>query len=203
MPPFYRIARVVVNAVARVVLGFTVYGEERVPAEGPLVIAANHRRFVDPIIVSMAVPRWVKWMAKKELFSFGPFARVLYFVGAFPVDRQKGGRAALRRSMELLREGEALGIFPEGTRQRESLPRAQAKSGVAMLAVRTGAPVVPVYVGSIPGPLARLRGERLEIYIGDPIRIEEGVRGGEAYRKIAAGVLQRIYDLRPEKEGGV
>jgi 1-acyl-sn-glycerol-3-phosphate acyltransferase len=197
MPPGYRLFRDSVNFLGRLLLGFTVHGEKHVPARGPLIVAANHRRLVDPIIVSMAVPRWVKWMAKKELYRFKPFGRLLYFVGAFPVDRQKGGRAALRRSLELLEQGETLGIFPEGTRQKGEIQLSEAKSGVAMLAVRAGAPVVPVYVDDIPGPLARLRGERLHVYIGPPMAVDTAARGGAAYREIAEETLRRIYALKP------
>jgi 1-acyl-sn-glycerol-3-phosphate acyltransferase len=199
MTPRYRLFRWTLRALGAIFLGFEVHGEERSPDKGPLIVAANHRRFLDPVFVSMAVPRRVRWMAKKELFA-PPLHVLFYFIGAFPVDRQGGGRAALRTAQAFLAEGRTLGIFPEGTRRKEG-DSPQAKSGAALLAARSGAPVLPVYAGGIPGPLARLRGEKFHVYIGDPITIDNTARGREGYRRVADGILDTIYAL-PEKRGG-
>lgn len=194
----YRLFRRAVNALGRLLWGFELYGEDNVPRTGPLIIAANHQHFFDPVPVCMGVPRRVQWMAKKELFVF-PFRRFFALLGAFPVDRQGGGRAALRTALGLLKEGWALGIFPEGTRRREG-SSAAAKSGAAMLAVRSGAPVLPVYIERVPGPLARLRGKRLRVYVGKPIAIDSTLRGRVAYREAAEEILRIIYSL-PEETG--
>ena len=187
-------------------LGFTVEGEERVPERGPVVIAANHWRFFDPVFVCMAVPRRVQWMAKKELF-IPPLRRFFRFLGAFPVDRQGGGRSAIRAAISFLGAGWALGMFPEGTRRkiRGSSVEADAegaKSGVVMLAVRGGAPIVPVFVGPAPGLLGRLRGERMVARIGEPIVLEKALRGREEYAGAAERVLREIYALGKEGSGG-
>jgi 1-acyl-sn-glycerol-3-phosphate acyltransferase len=196
-------------AAGRLLLGFTVEGEERVPERGPVVIAANHWRFFDPVFVCMAVPRRVQWMAKKELF-IPPLRRFFRFLGAFPVDRQGGGRSAIRAAMSFLSEGWALGMFPEGTRRRlRGISEAAeadaegAKSGVVMLAVRGGAPIVPVFVGPAPGLLGRLRGERMVARIGEPIVLEKALRGREAYAGAAERVLREIYALGKERSGGM
>src|SRR5918997_2335382 len=151
MSPRYRLFRGTLRTLGVFFLAFEVHGEEKVPEKGPLLVAANHRRFFDPVFVSMAVPRRVRWMAKKELFTF-PFGRFFYFLGTFPVDRQGGGRAALRTALNLLAEGWTLGIFPEGTRRKESVSL-EAKSGAALLAARSGAPVLPVFADKIPSPV--------------------------------------------------
>lgn len=190
----YRIFRAAVLAVGRVLWGFTVYGRERVPREGPLVVAANHARYLDPVYVCMAVPRRLQWMAKKELFVF-PFRGVLRLLGSFPVDREGGGRSGLRAALGLLSGGRALGIFPEGTHRQDKKERDGVKSGAVMLAVRSGAEVLPVYVGEVPGPLDRLRGKKLRVYIGAPVRLESGLRGGRAYRAAADRLLGTIYAL--------
>src|SRR5215217_5541468 len=135
MSPRYRLFRWLMRLLGVIFLGFEVHGTHRVPDEGPLIVAANHRRFFDPVFVSMAVPRRVRWMAKKELFSF-PLRWLFYFVGAFPVDREGGGRAALRTAMNFLAEGRTLGIFPEGTRRKGGVSP-EAKSGAALLAARS------------------------------------------------------------------
>jgi len=196
----YRLFRWSMVAIGRLLFGFTVHGAEKVPKEGALIVAANHRRYADPVLVSMAVPRRIQWMAKKELFGF-PFERFFFFIGAFPVDRESG-RAALRTALNLLKAGWALGIFPEGQRRRKGYDSEHApKSGVAMLAARGGAPVIPVYVSRIPGPLERLRGGNLLVYIGDPITFENTERkgGGRAYEEFAGELLRMIYGLGGEE----
>lgn len=192
----YRLFRRVMMALGRVFLGFTVQGEENTPERGALIVASNHSRVLDPVFVCMAVPRRLQWMAKKELFLPG-LRRFFSFIGAFPVDRQGGGRAALRAALEFLKEGWALGIFPEGTRRKEGVSP-EAKSGAVMLAVRGGVRVLPVYVDRIPGPLARLRGERFRVFIGGPVTMSGDLRGRQEYRAAADDLLRVIYAL-PEQ----
>lgn len=195
----YKLFRRTMILLGRLFLGFETHGAQHVPKEGPLVVAANHHRFFDPVFVCMAVPRRLQWMAKKELFA-PPLHRFFYFIGSFPVDREGGGRAAIREALKFLAAGWALGIFPEGTRQKEHAS-GEAKSGAVMLAIRGDAPVLPVFVGKIPGPVARLRGERFSTYIGKPINIDNTIRGGRAYREAADEILRAIYAL-PEVRGG-
>jgi 1-acyl-sn-glycerol-3-phosphate acyltransferase len=179
--------------LCRLLFGYTLHGGERVPAEGPLIIASNHGQYADPVLVCVAVPRRVQWMAKKQLFRF-PFRTFFRIIGSFPVDREGGGRAAIRTALGLLAEGWALGIFPEGTHRGDEGSK-QAKSGVVVLASRGNAPVLPVYVGRLPGPLARLRGGRLHIYVGEPIELDPALRGGAAYRAEAEEIMRSIYAL--------
>lgn len=138
-------------------------------------------------------------MGKKELFIF-PFAKLFYLIGCFPVDRKGGGRAALRAALRYLELGAALGIFPEGTRRKtheKSEDRDAPKSGAVMLASRSGAPVLPVHVGSVPNPLQRLRGGRLEIHIGEPHAVagSGGSRSHGSYGELAEGLIDEIYAL--------
>ncbi len=195
----YTLFRRVMRALGRLLLGFEVVGEEKVPKEGPLVVASNHSRYADPILVCMAVPRRLQWMAKKELFV-PPLRRFFYLLGAFPVDREKGGRAALRTALALLEGGWALGIFPEGTHRTSAGADRAAKSGVAMLAARADAPILPVYVGKVPTPLGRLRGERLRVRVGEPISTNNNRKSGRSpYKEESARVLREIYALGEAK----
>jgi len=189
----YDLFRKFMIGLCRVLFGLTIQGTEKVPKTGPIVVAANHIQYPDPVLVCMAVPRRMQWMAKKQLFE-PPFKRFFEFIGSFPVDREGGGRAGVRVALRYLTEGWVLGIFPEGTHKDDGTAR-EAKSGAVLLAIRGKAPVVPVFVGRIPGPLARLRGERLRLIVGDPIRLDENLRGGEAYRAAADDVLRTIYAL--------
>jgi 1-acyl-sn-glycerol-3-phosphate acyltransferase len=193
----YRLFRAVMLLLGRIFLGFTVHGEEEVPRKGPLVVAANHTQYLDPVYVCMAIPRRLQWMAKKELFA-PPFRAFFYFIGSFPVDRE-GGRAGLRSAFNFLGRGWALGIFPEGTHRTGEGAR-EAKSGTALLAVRGGASVLPVFVGEAPSLRGRLRGEGLRVYVGTPITVDATLRGREEYRAAAEAILRVIYALPEDRE---
>ncbi len=199
MSPSYRLFRRCVIVFGRIILGFEVVGEEKVPEEGALIVASNHRRYVDPVLVCMSVPRRLQWMAKKEIFV-PPLRGFLSLLGAFPVDRKKGDRAALRTALALLEGGWALGIFPEGTHRTGPEADRAPKSGVAMLAARGKAPVLPVFVGKIPTPLQRLKGKKLRAVIGAPINTHNtnGVR--RAYGEVSAEILREIYAMSDEIE---
>ena len=193
MSPRYRLFRRTMIQLCRILFGLTLHGGDRVPAEGPLIVASNHGQYADPVLVCVAVPRRVQWMGKKELFVF-PFRAFFRFIGTFPVDREGGGRGAIRAALAFLAEGWALGIFPEGTRRGEEDSK-QAKSGVVVLAARGNTPVLPVYVGRLPRPISRLRGKRLHIFIGEPIELDPALRGGAAYRAAADEIMRSIYAL--------
>ena len=197
----YKLFRGLLRAISRVLFGLTVHGAEKVPRTGPVILAANHRRYADPVLVCMAVPRRIQWMGKKELFT-PPFDRFFYFIGTFPVDRTGGGRAALRSALSYLKDGWTLGIFPEGTRRKEYDPDDPPKGGVAMLAARSGAPIIPVFVDHVPNPRERLRGAKLHAYIGDPITADNtrGIKG--SYEELSARVLREIYALGDARSTG-
>ncbi len=189
----YRLFRRAVTLLCRLLFACRVHGGERVPSEGPLIVASNHSQYADPVLVCVAVPRRLQWMAKKQLFVF-PFRKFFEFIGSFPVDREGGGRAAIRAALAFLAEGWALGIFPEGTHRGAGASR-EAKSGVVVLALRSGARVLPVHVGRLPGPRSRLRGGRLDIFVGEPVQLDPAMRGGAAYRAAADEIMHTIYAL--------
>lgn len=116
---------------------------ERVPAKGPVLLVANHAAFLDgPFVFSLA-PRPVTFLAKQEAFA-GAFGAVVRSVGQIPIDRGTGDRAALATALAVLERGDAVGIFPEGTRRDGAV--AEVNQGAAWIAMRSGAPVVPVAV---------------------------------------------------------
>lgn len=125
--------------------GLKIIGQENIPREGPVILAPNHVSFFDPPVVSCGSPRCVAFLAKEELFKppvFGPLIRSL---NAFPVKRGAGDTSAVRLALEKLAEGHCLIMFPEGTRG-DGHTLGAMQSGVAMLAKKSGALVVPVGV---------------------------------------------------------
>ena len=116
-----------------------------VPATGPVLLVANHSSFLDPPLIGVAVHRQISFLAKAELFHLPLLGGLIRRLNARPIRREGGDPSALRTAMRVLEDGGALLIFPEGTRGDEGIIR-PAKAGAGMLAVLSGASVVPVFV---------------------------------------------------------
>lgn len=140
---FYRFAKFICYLFLRYVCRWRVKGQELFPKEGPAIVVANHRSLWDPVAVGVAVPRQVRFMAKEELFQIPGLGVLLRALGAFPVKRCRSDRAALQASLEVLRQGQVVGMFPEGTRVRAG-ELGRFYGGAALLSLKTGAPLVPV-----------------------------------------------------------
>jgi 1-acyl-sn-glycerol-3-phosphate acyltransferase len=121
-----------------------VTGLERVPHSGGFIIAANHRSLVDPPVVGSVLNRNVHFMAKEELFRFGPFGWLISHLNAHPL-RRSGDVRAFKLALRLLRSGEGVILFPEGRRSKTDELQ-KAKPGVGLLAKATGCAVVPAYI---------------------------------------------------------
>lgn len=124
-------------------LGLKFEGLHNLPKNGPVIVASNHVSNWDPILVGVALQRKIHFMAKEELYINPVFARLITALNAFPVRRGTADRIAIRKALEILKDGGVLGIFPEGAR-RKVKPDASVQAGVAMLALKSGAPVLPV-----------------------------------------------------------
>lgn len=175
--------------------GVEVHGMSGVPAEGPLIVASNHRSYLDPVILASFLPRRVYHMAKRELFANPLFARLITFFGAFPVDRETARASTFRTALRLLRLNGAVVIFPEGGIV-SSTAEAELKEGVGMLASMSHAPVLPVYVAgsnSLISPRGILN-PWLVIRAGEVIPPAE--RGGrESRQKLARSVADALAKL--------
>jgi 1-acyl-sn-glycerol-3-phosphate acyltransferase len=197
----YRVMWALLRGLYRVFFRGRFFNAERVPAEGAVILASNHVSLLDPPVVAIGVWRPCTFMAKEELFRnplFGWFIRKL---GAFPVKRGSGDRGALRAAFEALEAGKALVMFPEGTRS-ETGELKEPELGVGMIAVRSGAPVVPVYVRGTRDVLPKSGGlhlSRIETVYGEPLRFaaREGVKPArEDYEAAAHTIMAEIARLR-------
>lgn len=142
---FYALARFCLGVVFGIPHRLSVSGADRLPAKGAVVLAANHRHYLDPVFLAVAARRPVAYMAKAELFHVPVLGAVVKGLYAFPVHRGAGDRAALRAAAKVLARGRALGIFPEGTRQ-PGPGLGAPHAGAAVLALQAGAPIVPTAI---------------------------------------------------------
>lgn len=163
-PPFYDFSKVVVRSIARTLWRARVVGAENVPAQGPLIVACNHLSYLDPPLLGCLCPRRISYMAKKELFAVPVLGTVIRALGAYAVDRRGSAAAAIKRSLQVLGSDGAVGIFPEGTRNRRAA--ATPQTGVALLAALAQVPVVPA---CIRGTDRALHFGRIDVAFGAPL----------------------------------
>jgi 1-acyl-sn-glycerol-3-phosphate acyltransferase len=143
----YGFGKVLVSTFYHLLFRIEVHGTENLPREGGVILCGNHFTAHDPLVMGVAAPRPVSFMAKAELFTIPVIGSIARAVGAFPVKRGQPDRAALKRAIEVVQSGGCFGIFPEGTRSRTGV-LAKAEPGTAYFALKTGAPVVPVGISS-------------------------------------------------------
>lgn len=186
--------------------GIEVFGREKVPAEGGAVIAPNHTSHFDPPYVGVAVPRPLYFMAKRELFEVPIFGWIIYSVYAYPVERGTADRYAIRKAIDLVRDGEVLLIFPEGTRSPDGVIR-EGGLGPAMVAGRAGAPIIPCAISGtldiLPSGSKRPHRSHTLIGFGDPVYVEPGPDGRlsrEALQDATRRMMDSLRTLHAELE---
>jgi 1-acyl-sn-glycerol-3-phosphate acyltransferase len=179
-----------------VVYAFTllrVYGKERVPREGGCVIACNHFSWVDPPALGAACPRTIHFLAKVEAHAAAGLGPLIRAFGCFPVRRGESDREAVRAMRRVVREGLALGMFVEGTRQRSGLPGA-VQPGAAMAAIQEDVPVVPA---AIHGSQLWRFGNFAPVSVawGEPMRFDGLPKSGRGYKEASRLLQEEIRRL--------
>lgn len=184
--PLYLVVKYAAALVLRIVCGFTATGKENVPRKGAVVIVPNHKSFWDPFFVAIVLRRPVHFMGKAEHFE-GPLAGIFLRLGAFPVRRGASDEEALATARAILARGDALALFPEGTRVREE-GLGVPKRGAARLAIEAGAPLIPTTITGTEKrrwPLPR----KVRMVFGTPVSVE----GLQATPEDAAAVLGEAW----------
>ncbi|HBI26670.1 MAG TPA: 1-acyl-sn-glycerol-3-phosphate acyltransferase [Peptococcaceae bacterium] len=190
----YRICRSLFFFFFVVFCRWKVEGAENIPEQGPVLVAANHFSYWDPVVLACALERQVHFMAKSNLFSYPLLGLLINKMGAFPVDRKKrADRSSLKKALNLLDEGKVVGIFPEGTRSSTGslLP---ALPGAAFLICKAGVPVCPVALVR----KKRMFGNNLfpcyHVLIGESFSMEEKT-GRRNYQEEADKIMVKIKGL--------
>lgn len=184
-------------------------GQEHVPAAGPVLLVANHSSVLDPPLVGSVTPRPLSFLAKAELFEIPLFGALIRRLNARPVRREGADPAALRLGLKILEAGGVLLVFPEGTRGDESTLR-PAKPGAGMLAVLSGAPVVPVYIEGSgrawPRGRSWPRPARVTVTFGPRLQFAAGANTSrkelyEAASRAMMAAIARLKDAVPARPG--
>jgi len=172
---------------------FKTQGRENVPLTGPLIVACNHASYMDPVALGVACPRPLSYMAKIELFSMPILGPLIKRLNAYPVERFQSPIAGIKKSVEMLREGKALGIFPQGTRVRNGVGEFQ--EGVALLASLGKAPVVPA---RIFGSDHATSFHQIKVAFGPSLQLPADRKASrEDLANFTADIMRAIQELRP------
>lgn len=175
-----------------------VEGKENFPANGAVIVAANHVSFWDPVVVAVFIDRKIHYMAKEELFEHVLIARFLRKLQAFPVKRGIPDRRALKIGLDILEEQKVLGIFPEGTRSKTG-ELSKPQHGIAMLALKGEAPIVPVACIGTNKIFPWAWMSPVVVRIGIPVRYEEydGAKlSTSVLEEVSRDIMDKISHLR-------
>ncbi|HLZ61273.1 MAG TPA: lysophospholipid acyltransferase family protein [Ktedonosporobacter sp.] len=202
----YNLLRPLAWLLLHVVCRYQVSGSERIPATGPLLIVANHLSWFDPILLGSIVPRRIWFFTKIEAFAWPVVGWLLRRTGQIPVARGGSDRAALEQALTYLYEGKAVAIFPEGTVARKERMIA-AHTGVAMLALRSGATVLPIAHTGTRRILRKHGGLRpsITVQVGLPYVpiLPEGMPRKVGLQTITKDIMEQIATMLPPEQRGV
>jgi len=202
----YSILRTLAWMLTHLVCRYRVIGREHVPPTGPLLVVVNHLSWYDPLLLSVVLPRRVWFFAKVEAFHWPLVGWLARWTEQIPVHRGEGDRAALEQALAYLREGRAVIIFPEGTVERQEEMIA-AHTGIAMLALRSGAAILPIAHVGTRRILRSLRRwyPRVSVHIAKPYipSLPEGVTRKVGLQIITNEAMQRIAEMLPSEQRGI
>jgi 1-acyl-sn-glycerol-3-phosphate acyltransferase len=192
----YWFMRALFRVLFRLLGSWEVRGHEHVPVKGPVLIAPNHLSFLDPPLMGCALQRPGWFMAKAELFNIPGFRWLITQMHAYPVRRGVADRAAMKRTLDYLKNGEIVCIFPEGKRSQDGT-LGEIEIGLGLLALKSGAPIVPVGIRGtermLPRGAKRLHRAKIRVQFGEPIPVPVGGEG-RAGREACQAVTDQVRD---------
>ncbi len=200
------------RSIFRVFFGCRIYHPERVPGDGPVLLAANHASFMDPPLIGSSLNREIHYLARNTLFRFPIFGSILRYINVIPVDRDGRSPKGLRVVSNKLKEGHPVILFPEGTRSPDGKLH-EAKSGVGLLVIKSDAPVVPIRVfGTFETYGRHLKWPkpgRVQIKVGHPMQFDalrqeartaNKDRIKQIYQEAADEIMIAIANLTPNED---
>ena len=198
MNGFYRRIKKLFGWIFKKLYRVRIINPEKEVTDKPYIVCCNHTALMDVTVISLAMKTQVRYMAKKEVFKIPLLRGFVKAMGAFPVDRKRGDVGAVKKTIELLKNGECVGVFPQGTRMPYVHPKdTTIKNGIGMFAERAGVGIVPVCIRTKKHKLKLFR--KTEFIIGDYISPSElafdEYTGKEKYQKIADYAFSKVVEL--------
>ncbi len=202
---FYSAAKKTLAGFIRFIFGIKIEGAGNEPPDGTYLICANHISEADPVLLGASLKHNPRYMAKKELMRIPVLKQLITALGAFPIDRSGSDVGAIKRTIEMLKNGESVIMFPQGTRYRGVEPaETKVKHGCALIALRANVPILPIYIKTSNYRVRLFK--RTVIRIGSPISHEELVTASENSENYKAGaefIFSRIIELdNPKSQNG-
>ena len=188
----YTFGKALVKTALTPLYRFEIIGTEKFPKKGGILLCSNHIHALDPPVVGMTSPRTVHFMAKEELFKLPVLGKLLPQVNAFPVKRGMSDREALRSALRILKNGDVVGLFPEGTRSTDGVLK-KGLSGAGFFALRGNADVMPC---AIIGPYKPFR--KVKVVYGDPVLMEPFREQKASAEEVTAVIMASIQKLLDE-----
>lgn len=193
---FYHIAHVIIFILAKIIFRLRVIGYSNIPKKGGVIIAANHVSYLDPPLIGCSILRRANFMAMAELFK-NPFCRVIYkILGAFPVKREAADAGAIRHAVRLLKKGEVVLIFPEGTRSYDGRLQ-EPRGGAGIIAAMSRVKVVPTFIKgtekALPKGSWKVHVRPVTVYFGEPLEFTDNHKS-EVSGKVSSGERKMLYN---------
>ena len=201
--PLYRWGHRLTNIFCKTVGRLEAQGVHHIPREGGVLFVSNHVSFLDPVIVGSAASREIHFMARSNAFDIPGLGKLISLYNAYPVNRGAPDLGALRKTISLLQNGNAVLMFPEGTRSVDGT-LGKAHDGACFIADRAGVPTIPVFHGGaervLPRNSKRLRRAKLTVRFGEPLELITGEfeTRREKYQQMGNQMMDAIADLRDE-----
>ena len=193
--PLYTLCRVVFGVLLRTICPVKYYNTQVLDrAEAPYILIANHKSMIDPFVLALPTKKYeIRYVGKRELTKNRLLEWAVKNLHMIPVSRHATDMAAMRSCMQVLKDGNVLGIFPEGTRHQPELMQT-VESGTAMIALRAGVPIIPVYISGRIRPFHKVR-----VRVGEPMEIEDIKAQGlsnDTMQQLCERIRQTFYGLR-------
>ncbi len=193
---FYLSLVFILRSIFKLLFRVKTYNFENIPSQGKLILCSNHVSYIDPVMIGAFINRYIYFMAKVELFENRLLSAVVTFLNAFPVNRTATDRSSIRTAVEVLKEGQMLALFPEGTRSVNGIIR-EGKKGVGLISVMSKAPIMPVAIKNtnkiVQKPKKRLFFPKVKMMAGSLIEVDEII---EKYpkKKATAIIVSKVMD---------
>ncbi len=198
---FYRWGHRLTNIFCKTMGHLEVQGIRHIPREGGVLLVSNHVSFLDPVIVGSAANREIHFMARSTAFDIPGLGKLISLYNAYPVNRGAPDLGALRKTIALLKAGNVVLMFPEGTRSVDGT-LGKARDGACFIADRAGVPTIPVFHSGaermLPRSSSRLRRTKLSVTFGEPLELITGEfeTKRERYQQMGNQIMEAIADLR-------